>query len=496
MSNANRVVNSAFFSVAAKLLGKTLGLISTFVVARILAPEDFGFVAIVSMTLYLFDILSHAASEQYIIQKSTVTHLDLHTAWSLNLLLKVAIALGIVISAPFIAGFFDAVHLTDAIRMSAAILPLHALKSHKFMLLKRQLRFKPLFWLSLLERLLALPVLISLAILLGNYWAFLATDLLVALFGFVLSFVVLKGTPHFTLKHIKKQWVFSQWMLGKHLLGYARSQIDTFVVAKWFNVSMLGNYHMARDLAMMPAHYLLNPAIEPLLTVFKNDRDNQAELLNNVAFSLLVVFAISIPLLTALAFYAKPIVYVLLGESWRLAAELLPVLSILFFYWCIVQVLDAALIAMGKVQLLFTFDLLSLATVALALAWSVNHEYGLIQLAWARSITGLAMALILLVWLYAGYWRLLMPVALHCVVIAGFSGAAIAPAWLLAGEPFPNEQVTLWQYFQSAIELVLFGLVYTLLFALLLFVSKHYHLVRLKRLVLQHLPTSWLRTIK
>lgn len=493
MSDANRVVNSAFFSVAAKLLGKILGLISIFIVARILAPEDFGFIAIVSMVLYLFDILSHAASEQYIIQKNIVSHSDLHTAWSLNLLLKVAIALGIVVTAPLVANFFDAVHLTDAIRVSAIILPLQALKSHKLMLLKRQLRFKPLFWLSLLERLFALPVLITLALVLSNYWAFLVTDVMVALFGLVLSFVVLKGKPYFTFKHVRRQWAFSQWMLGKHLLGYARSQIDTFVVAKWFNAGLLGNYHMSRELAMMPAHYLLSPAIEPLLAVFKNDRKNEAELLNNVAFSLLVVFVISIPLLAALYFYAKPIVYILLGENWLIAAELLPVLSILFFYWCIVQVLDAALIAMGKVQFLFMFDLLSLATIALALGWSIANEFSLKHLAWARSITGLIMALMLLVWFFKGHWRLLTPVVLLCVLIVGFTVAAMVPAWLLVTEPFPNAQLALSHYIQAAAELIMFGLVYVVLFSLLLHVSKQYHLVRLKQLVLQRMPASWYR---
>lgn len=493
MSYANSVVNSAFFSVAAKLLGKTLGLISIFIVARILAPEDFGFIAIVSMTLYLFDILSHAASEQYITQKNVVSRSDLHTAWSLNLLLKVVIALGIVVTAPLIARLFDAVHLTDAISVSAIILPLQALKSHKIMLLKRQLRFKPLFWLSLLERLFALPVLITLALVLRNYWAFLVTDMMVALFGLVLSFVVLKGNPCFTLKHVRQQWAFSQWMLGKHLLGYARSQIDTFVVAKWFDAGLLGNYHMARELAMMPAHYLLSPAIEPLLAVFKNDRKNEAELLNNVAFSLLVVFVISIPLLVALYFYAKPIVYILLGENWRVAAELLPVLSILFFYWCIVQVLDAALIAMGKMQSLFMFDFLSLITIALALGWSISNEFSLKHFAWARSITGLIMALMLLVWLFKDHWRLLMPVVLLCVLIVWLTGAAMVPTWLLATEPFPNVQLTLSHYIQAATELVMFGLVYFILVSLMLHLGKQYHLVRLKQLVLQRMPASWHR---
>ena len=105
MSDASRVVNSAFLSVAAKLLGKTLGLFSTFIVARILTPEDFGFIAIVSMALYLFDILSHAAGEQYIVQKRSVGYFDLHTAWSFNLLLKLIIALVIMVCANGIAAF-------------------------------------------------------------------------------------------------------------------------------------------------------------------------------------------------------------------------------------------------------------------------------------------------------------------------------------------------------------------------------------------------------
>jgi Membrane protein involved in the export of O-antigen and teichoic acid len=229
MLNANKLINSAFFSVSAKLLGKTLGLISTVIVARILTPEDFGLIAIVSMALYLFDILSHAAGEQYIVQKTRVAFYDIHTAWTLNIVLKVLIALVLIASAAEVATFFDKPQLNSAIMFSAIILPLQALKSHKLMLLKRQLRFKPLFWLSFLERVFALPVLIILAIVLKNYWAFLIADVLVALFGLILSFGLLRGLPRFTLKHVRQQWQFSQWMLGKHLLGYARSQIDTLI---------------------------------------------------------------------------------------------------------------------------------------------------------------------------------------------------------------------------------------------------------------------------
>lgn len=81
MTVTRKVVSSAMFAASAKIISKVLGLFSTMILARLLAPEQFGFIAIVSIALYFFDILSHTASEQYTIQKSTVTKQELSTAW-------------------------------------------------------------------------------------------------------------------------------------------------------------------------------------------------------------------------------------------------------------------------------------------------------------------------------------------------------------------------------------------------------------------------------
>ena len=73
MTVTRKVVSSAMFATSAKLLSKALGILSTMVLARILAPEQFGFIAIISIALYFFDILSHTASEQYVIQRAVIT---------------------------------------------------------------------------------------------------------------------------------------------------------------------------------------------------------------------------------------------------------------------------------------------------------------------------------------------------------------------------------------------------------------------------------------
>ncbi|MFQ3199075.1 MAG: lipopolysaccharide exporter, partial [Paraglaciecola sp.] len=88
MSAIKKLFTSAAFSSGAKILQRVLGLISTLILARVLTPEDFALIAIVSLTLYFFDMLSQSGSEPYIVQKKQVSEDDLNTSWTLDLLLK------------------------------------------------------------------------------------------------------------------------------------------------------------------------------------------------------------------------------------------------------------------------------------------------------------------------------------------------------------------------------------------------------------------------
>ena len=396
MTVTRKVVSSAMFATSAKLLSKALGILSTMVLARILAPEQFGFIAIISIALYFFDILSHTASEQYVIQRAVVTKKQLDTAWSLNLIVKIVISVVIASTAPWVALFFERPELSNAIALSAIILPIQALKPPLYILLKRQLKFSLLFWSSLIERVLAVPFLITLAISFKSYWAFVVTDIFAAVVAVIISYIIAKKRPSFTLIELSTQWAFSKWLLAKSIVGYTRSQIDTVVVSRTFSSGVLGNYHMARELAMMPAHFLLSPAIEPLLSAFKNDKDRADELLNNVAFTLIAVLIVIIPLCAYIWKFSEELVFLFLGDNWNEAGKLLSILSFLFLYWTLLHVVETALIAQERVKLIFYFDLFSLALITTSLLIGVYLSLSIDELVWVRVGSGLFGTLTLL----------------------------------------------------------------------------------------------------
>ncbi|WP_017444369.1 oligosaccharide flippase family protein [Gayadomonas joobiniege] len=401
MGLAKQLLDSAFFSAGSKLLTRFLGLISTLIVARILTPSDFANVAVVSILLYLFDTLSHAGSEQYVMQKTRLLRRELASAWSFNLLIKLFMSLTLVGLAPILLTWFNKPELTQGLQAAALVLSLNACAHPAIMQCKRALDYRPIFILTLAHKVAAFIVLIVLAWYLKSFWAFIIADLVAASIYCGLSYLIFTGKVRFTLKYCKPQWDFSKWMIGKALLGYLRSQIDTLVVSYYFSKNILGHYYVARDLAMLPAHTLLGPALEPLISAFKDQQLKPSEQISvqvNLIFT--VILAVLTPTCLFMFYFAELSVLALFGEQWQLAANLLKPLSFLLFYWVILLIAENLLISIGKIKAIFIADMFALVFIALTLISYALSAPEIMQLAWLRVGLGVLSTFILIVYLY------------------------------------------------------------------------------------------------
>ena len=417
---------SAAFSSGAKFLSRLIGLVSTLILARILTPADFAMIAIIAIVLHLFDILSHTGSEQYIVQKFEVFDDDLNTAWTLDILLKTLMCLLLIVIAPLIASFFDQTHLSFAIQVASVTLIINALKNPGLLLLKRNLDYKKVFYLSLVQRIASFVTVIFVALTWQSYWAFVIADIVGALVFTLGAYKIQAFRPAFSLFKVSEQWLFSKWLLGKSIVGYLRSQIDTVLVAKFFTTTQLGNYHMARDMAMLPGYNILGPAIEPLLADFKDYKHNPIKLGYRVSKVLCIVSFIVVPITTYMAFYPALIIDVLLGSQWLIAGEILGVMSLLFFYYCFLLVVESALTAMGKVKAIFIFDIASLMIIVGTLFAYLQMYDDLNNMLWLRVLIGLASTLLIAIALHIIVPLKFMQIGGALILSAGVSGISIA----------------------------------------------------------------------
>lgn len=426
MSASLKVLKSAALLFSLQLVQRGLGIVSTLILARLLTPEHFGIVALVTIALQFFELLVETGNQQYIIQKDTLTDDDLNTAWSMDLLIKSAITLVIIASSPWLAAVFDTPELALALAVASLSLPVRALRTPGIMKLAREINYRPLFHLTLWQKLLSFGTVITIAWVHPSHWAIIAGTLVSSVILAIGSYRVHDFRPRWTLIHLRQQWKFSQWLLMRGLVGFTRSQIDNLMVSRLFGTHQLGGYNLVREVSLLPALSAIIPMSEPLLAAIAQSRNDESSLAYRVRLSLALMITLLIPITTFIMLYPELIIRVLLGPQWAEYAHLLRPFGLFFFTFCLFALISDTVIALGRVQALFWFDVISTATIVAILWYTATGS--LDAMAWARGWLAVATTLALLVivdrWSRFGLLRLIY------LCLPGAAGA-FAGGWLV-----------------------------------------------------------------
>ena len=379
-----------------RLVQRGIGLISIFILARLLMPADFGIVALCSTVVFFFDVLATAGSAHYIIQKSDLDTDDLNTAWSIDIVLKSTLWLVLMITAPFIADFFEEEALTAPLRTISFVLIINALLNPGLTLYRKELNYRRILKLSIIQKMLTFAVVITVAYITRSYWAQIIGDLVSAAAYVIGSYIIHPFRPKFSLVKVREQFQFSQWVLLKSIFGYLRAHIDTFIVKKLFTIEDVGKFNTVKYLTSVPATDIISPAVEPLLSAFSKSKHDLDDLAYKVRFSLCAIIVLVLPLCTYIALFPEPIVDVFLGPNWVSTYGILSALSLLLFTISMSLVFENCFIALARVKQVFVYDVISFCIIvaSMLMYWGDSLE----GFAWLRSSVALALSLMFLVY--------------------------------------------------------------------------------------------------
>jgi len=392
MSISHKVLKSSGLLLGLQVIHRSLGIISTLVLARLLTPDHFGIVALVTIALQFFELLVETGNQQYIIQKTDDEDLD--TAWTLDLLSKSLIALIIIGTSSFVADWFNEPDLTLALAIAALALPIRALKTPGMLRLARQINYRPLFKLSLWQKGISFLTVMTIALIHPTFWAIIAGNLVAAVIFTVGSYRVDDYRPKWSLKKLREQWGFSQWLLLRGIVGFTRSQIDNLMVSRLFGTAQLGGYNLVREVSLLPALSAIIPMSEPLLAAISESKSNPQALAYRIRLSLALMITVLTPITAFIMLYPELIIRVLLGPDWSEFGPLLKPFGLFFFTFCLFALVSDAIIAQGKVKLLFWFDVVS--TVAIIIILWLTATGGLEIMAWVRGWLSVATTVALL----------------------------------------------------------------------------------------------------
>ena len=352
------VVAGGLFIVKA-LLEKSVGLISTLVLARILVPEDFGLIASATIFAGFVAILSQTGGEQYIMKVKELNEDILNTNWTINLILKTAISLIIVISASFVAEFFNDDRLIHILYFYAFMNILFAFGTPTGLILKREQRVLPVITNQLIGKVLAVAMSITIALVYETYWALLLGQFTSGLSRCIGSYFLHSFRPKFSLKNFQEQFSFSSWLIAQAVLGYGRTQLDSFLIASNFSQNQFGQYNIMKYFAFLPSSLILGPLSSPLVRQLSAIQETNKHFTLSYNTSGLIMLFISLLIAGTIYINANELVHILLGDNWLELSGLFSIFAMLLPAYTIFHHANRFFIIKGDTKLMFRYEVIS-----------------------------------------------------------------------------------------------------------------------------------------
>ncbi len=384
-----RRTGSAMFWKAFQLgSSKVIFLVRTLILARLLAPDDFGLLAISLVSVGFLVSITNLGMVPALVQHPDPDEQQYDAAWSVGVSRAAFIAVVVFLTAPLVAALFAEPRATNLIRVMALRPLISAAASIRVADLTRDLSFRKLTFLDLPDALVNTIVSIALAPLLG-VWALVAGTLAGPLAYLLISYVLAPYRPRFTLDMSAAQPLlrFGRWIFLMSIISVSGSSILQVVISRRLGVAELGLYYLATKLAFIPAEVsseVVGTVAFPLYARLQGDKHQLARAFRAIFSS---VSALLFPICALLIALAPGLVEFVLGPRWAGTVQLIQLLALANVVGLFGDAVSPLLKGAGQPYKLVVIELLQ-SSLLIGLIWTLTGIFGVLgaALAWIVAV--------------------------------------------------------------------------------------------------------------
>lgn len=383
----SEVARGAAWMVALRLLQRSLGIVSTAILARLLVPDDFGVIAMALSIVALVELIGVLGFDLALIRTVGAGRPHFDTAWTLGLLFKAMAAASIALGAPLVSDFYSDGRLTSVLYVYAAVVLLGGVENVGIVAFRRDLEFDREFRFQLAKKFIAVCVTAVLAFLFKSYWALAFGALFSSLTGVVLSYVMHAYRPRLCLTEWRSMLGFSSWVLFNNLCLYVRDRGPDFVIGRMLGAQSLGTFRVASEVASLPTTELYAPMMRVVFPGFARIKDDSARLKRAYLYAQASVATVTLPAGLAVVLLAEPIVLLLLGGAWTSAIPLIRLLGLYGMTKILHGNRHSLFMAMGRPHWIGLMVLFELVVVYPLMIYWLNEGHGVEMVAWAKLVS-------------------------------------------------------------------------------------------------------------
>jgi PST family polysaccharide transporter len=315
-------VRAAVFMASGGGFDFAIRLASIAILGRLLVPEDFGVVAMVTALTAIVEGVKDLGLGTSTVQRRDITHRQITNLFWINSAGGVVFTLMFCLAAPWVGRFYGDDRLVGATVVLSLMFIWYGVSAQHEALMSRQLKQGELSAIRLIATFVSIVVAVMLAVGGWGYWALAWREVVrsaVVAIGVWVRCPWLPGLPTRAVE-TRSFLRFGRDLSATNLLTAVISSVDRLLVGRFFGADAVGMYRQAQQLLIAPIEQLNAPIMavaQPSLSALQREPERYARYYEKVVF--LVTMA-TLPLGLFCAVYAREIALLVLGPAWGGAA--------------------------------------------------------------------------------------------------------------------------------------------------------------------------------
>lgn len=323
-----RIARGAAWMIGLRFADRSIGLISTIVLARLLLPADFGLVAIAMALVGTIDDLADFGFEIALIQNQKADRRHYDTAWTLGVVRGVIAAAIVALVAEPLADFFHDPRLRDVV-LALALMPfLAGFYNIGTVAFRKDLTLNKEFIFRIVPRLGGMLTTVACALIWRNYWALVYGILTGVGLRATISYFMHSYRPRISVAAWSEIMGFSRWMLVTSIADLIGQKGATLIIAKLLDAASLGIFSIANQIADMASTELIAPVKQALFPGYAKLAHDLSLLKKGFLDVYGILVLLALPVAIGIGLTAEFFVPILLGPRWSDAIPLIEILVI------------------------------------------------------------------------------------------------------------------------------------------------------------------------
>ena len=373
MERKKTVAVNIVWRFAERCGAQMVAAIVSIVLARILDPDVYGTVALISVFTTILQVFVDSGLGNALIQKKQADNLDFSTVFFTNIIFCAILYLLLFISAPVIALFYSDLSLIPYIRVLGITILISGVKNVQQAYVSKHMLFKKFFFSTLGGTITACVVGVSMAVAGFGVWALIAQQLINLSIDTCILWITVKWRPErrFSMERLKGLFRYGWKLLASSLLDTGYRELQSLLIGRIYTSENLAYYNQGQRIPVLVVSNInssIDSVLLPTLSDLQDEKKRVKEMTRRAMKTSIYLMA---PMMMGLIATGTPLIQLLLTEKWLPCLPFFRIFCITYMFYPLHTANLNAIKAMGRSDLFLRLEIWKKATGLLVLCGTI-----------------------------------------------------------------------------------------------------------------------------